>query len=380
MSFRSWLPVLVFLGLLPLGAAADTPPAAGAATPPPAMAPGAPPKSVFEIADDGTATHLQSQLQCPASLDGYTRDELRVYDGIGFDVSCNYRGPQSDVTIYLARHPVAQLAPAFENAKQAIVKRFPDAVPRDTGMALPPGLDWKAASYASRGGAQLDDVLMADVSGWEYEVRATYLGPSVAQAAKVTADLTEQMRQMAGAHLAACAAAPAPARSGQPVNGVPYLGAMALSGIAMAHLGPPPAATPVWCAEGNFTLGQDHPILWRNIAFDGKSGFSERITASDPRVIEVRLDPASGEVAAKQGATMTVYDVLLEDADRIDLVGIFNGRPGPGDVARLIFSGPVHFLIRFDKTANRIEIPSATLGGTGKPAPPPGSPAPQPSP
>ena len=179
------------------------------------------------------------------------------------------------------------------------------------------------------------------------------------------------MLQMAGAHLAACAAAPAPVRSGQPVGGVPYLGAMALSGITMAHLGPPPAAAPVWCAEGNFTLGQDHPILWRNIAFDGKSGFSDRIIGSDPRVIQVRLDPASGEVAAKQGAAMTVYDVLLEDADKIDLVGIYNGRPAPADVAKLVFQRPGAFPdpLRQGRQAHR-HSPSGTLGGGENPAPP----------
>jgi hypothetical protein len=362
---RFGLVALAFLALQPVCVRADTPSAASTAPPQGAATP---PAWVFQIGADGSAIHQQSLLQCPASLDGYTRDDLRVYDGIGFDVSCNYRGPQSDVTIYLTRRPAAMLQAAFDGSKQQIVKRFPDAVPRDAGMALPPGLDWKAASFVSRGGVQFDDTLMANVSGWIYAVRATYAGASMAAAAKVTADLAGRMQQTAGTHLAACAAAPAAVRSGQPVGSVDYLGAMALSGITMARLGPKDAAAPVWCAEGSFTLGQTHPLYWRNIAFDEKAGMAERITGSDAKEIHIRLDPASGEVAAKQGAPMAVYDVLLEDPTQIDLVGIFNGRPAPGDVAKLVFSGPMHFLIRFDKAANRIEIPSSTLGSQGKPA------------
>ena len=66
-------------------------------------------------------------------------------------------------------------------------------------------------------------------------------------------------------------------------------------------------------------------------------------------MILVRLDSASGEVAAKQGAAITVYDVLLDDTDKLDLVGIFNGRPAPADLAKLLFHGPVPFLTRLDK-------------------------------
>ena len=71
----------------------------------------------------------------------------------------------------------------------------------------------------SKGGAQLDDVLMADVSGWEYEVRATYISSSAAQAAKVTADLTAQNAADGGRPSGRLRRRAGPgARSGQPVK------------------------------------------------------------------------------------------------------------------------------------------------------------------
>ena len=140
MAFRSGFANLAFLALLPVAAAAaETPATAPAAAPQPA----APPRSVFEIGNDGGATHLQSLLQCPASLDGYTRDDLRVYDGIGFDVSCNYHGPQSDVTIYLTRRAPALLAPAFRKRQAADRQAFSRCrgARRRHGAAARPGLE-----------------------------------------------------------------------------------------------------------------------------------------------------------------------------------------------------------------------------------------------
>ena len=326
--------------------------------------PAAPPQSIFALAADGGALHQQSQLQCPATLDGYSRHDLRVYDKAGFDVSCDYGGPQSDVTIYLTRRDPAQLPAVFEGARQAILKRFADATARDAAIPLPPGLAWKSAGFVSSKGTQFDDLLLADVSGWEFQVRATYLESSAEATHKLVSDLSALTLRTAGTHLAACAAAPAPARAGQPVGNVDYFMTLVVSGIAMARLAKPPAAEPVWCAEGAFPLGQVNPVFWRNITFDGKSGDADRISSADPRIIEVRLDPASGEVAAKQGTPMDVYDVIVGDADNADLIGIFNGRPSPSDVGKLVFSGQTHVYARFNLATKNIQV------FTGKPKPP----------
>ena len=354
--------VLALLASLSSAGWADTAPAPQSALTPPA-GPVIPPKAIFDIADDGGALHQQSLLQCPANLDGYSRDVLHVYDKAGFDVSCNYRGPQSDVTVYLTRRPPEQLAQDFEGERQAILKRIADAAARDGAVPLPPGLDWKSAGFASNKGVQLDDLLLAEVSGWEFQIRATYLSGSADPTHKMAADITALMLKTAGAHLAACAAAPPPARAGQSVGDVDYATTLALSGITMARLNPIADPAPVWCAEGAFPVGQTNPVLWRNIAFDGKSGDADRVSGSDPRIVEVRLDPASGEVAAKQGATMNIYDVIIGNADSADLIGIFNGRPSPGDLGKLIFGGgQIHVFAHFDRATNKIQI------FTGKPA------------
>ncbi len=335
---------------------ADTPPAPQNSSTPPA-GPAIPPRAIFEIADDGGALHQQSLMQCPANIDGYTRDQLHVYDKAGFDVSCNYRGPQSDITIYLTRRAPALWAQDFEGERQAILKRFADAAPRDGNLPLPPGADWKSAGIVSNKGVQLDDLLLAQLSGWEFQIRATYLAASADAAHKFVGDISALALKTAGAHLAACAAAPPPERAGQPVGDVEYVGTLALSGITMARLNPQPDPTPVWCAEGAFPVGQVNPVYWRNIGFDGKAGDADRIVGSDTRIVEVRLDPASGEVAAKQGATMTIYDVIIGNADSADLVGIFNGRPSPADLAKLVYSGgPIHVFAHYDRATKKIQI------------------------
>jgi hypothetical protein len=163
----------------------------------------------------------------------------------------------------------------------------------------------------------------------------------------------------AGAHLAACAAAPPGERTGQPVGAVAYINALAISGISSARLGPEPSTAPVWCVEGGFSVGEVNPVYWRNIAFDGTSGDADRITGADSRVIEIRLDAAGGEVAAKSGAAMSIYDVILGDADNADLIGIFNGRPSPSDVAKIVFGGPMRPYARFDRANKRIELITA---------------------
>jgi hypothetical protein len=348
--------VTVLFACLSSAGWADTPPAPQNSSTPPA-GPVIPPKAIFEIADDGGALHQQSLMQCPAKLDGYTRDQLHVFDKAGFDVSCNYRGSQSDVTIYLTRRASAQFAQDFEGERQAILKRFADAAARDGAVPLPPGAEWKSAGFASNKGVQLDDLLLTQLSGWEFQIRATYLGGSTDATHKMVEDISALTLKTAGAHLAACAAAPPPERAGQSISDVDYVTTLALSGITMARLNPKPDPTPVWCAEGAFPLGQTNPVLWRNISFDGKVGDADRIVGSDPRIVEIRLDPAGGEVAAKKGATMEIYDVIIGNADSADLVGIFNGRPSPADLAKLVFSGgQIRVFAHFDQATKKLQL------------------------
>jgi hypothetical protein len=49
------------------------------------------PKTVWQVGDNGMALHLQSQLQCPATVGEFHRMQLNVYDPFGLGVSCDYQ-------------------------------------------------------------------------------------------------------------------------------------------------------------------------------------------------------------------------------------------------------------------------------------------------
>jgi hypothetical protein len=116
--------IAVVLGL-ELAAAAPVP---NASDPVPAQTPL--PKTVFQIDNDGTALHLESQLQCPATIGEFHRTRLDLFDPFGVDVGCDYQDVEHDeITLYIALRPGQELGKQFDSAKAALVQRLPAATP-----------------------------------------------------------------------------------------------------------------------------------------------------------------------------------------------------------------------------------------------------------
>jgi hypothetical protein len=78
----------------------------------------------FIDATDGSKSQAVLGLDCPARLEGFQLGSTYVYNPDGTDVSCNYAGPEGNMTVYLSRYPDSSLSQEFQAAVQAIESRF----------------------------------------------------------------------------------------------------------------------------------------------------------------------------------------------------------------------------------------------------------------
>lgn len=300
-----------------------------------------PPKSVWDIDTDGSATHLQSGMVCPHASGDFIRTTVIMYDRFGFDVSCGYNNKSAAITLYLTRRDPAALDTDFQSEKQQVVVKTPSAVSNDGALAFSSDLDWKKAGFNERDGTVRSDLWLTSLSGWEFQIRATYPAGGAAPVAAALTDLSAGIEKSAGAHLAACTASPAAQRGGaQKIVDDTMLLKLSLSGaMGAVAAGNSPAN---WCAEGAFQVGPTPFILWRNISATGKVNFSDRITpVLGGMTIFVMPDQAGDEMLAKStpGATSDIYDVVVDRGDTFALAGIFNGHPQPRDFANLMAVG-----------------------------------------
>jgi hypothetical protein len=325
------------------GAPAAPVPSLASAQPPQAASPApaldtAPPRTVWDTDLDGSAIHKLTDMVCPSASGALKRNQLVMYDKVGFDVSCNYRTAGADITIFLTMRDPSLLQRAFDSAKQAVTTHTPGAVPRSGTLAAPAGLAWLQAAYDEQGGAVRTDVLFAQLSGWEYEIRATFRPENEAMVTAAIADLTDAVRRSAGTHLAACAAA------GRAVDGtgsrnrnLDTLQTLSMAAAAITKLTvttPTPGA--VWCADTGFGIGPGDYVWWRNItpANDGPVDRITSIKGDVGRTIFVVRVGAAGSVDGN-----TTYAVVVDDAQSTKIAGIFNGQPSFKDITGLVLQG-----------------------------------------
>jgi hypothetical protein len=335
------------------------PPAASPSSSPPPSLNTSPPKSVWDIDMDGSATHLQSGLVCPHASGDFIRVDVIMYDRLGFDVSCGYNGRAAAITLYLTRRDPSRLDADFQDEKQQVVSKTPSAAPNDGALLFSSNLDWKSAGFSERNGALRSDLWLASLSGWEFQIRATYAANDTARVAAALVDLSADVEKSAGAHLAACAASPQAQRGGaQKVVDDAALLKLSLSGaMGAVAAGNNPAN---WCADGAFQVGPTPFILWRNIGAPGKVNFADRITpVLGGTTIFVMADEAGNEMLAKSapGSTSDIYDVVVDRGDVFALAGIFNGHPAPRDFASLMVVGGAYGIFSTaGKTDKKISI------------------------
>jgi hypothetical protein len=352
-----------FLLILVPSAGADpegAPPAAPPSSSPPPSLNTSPPKSVWDIDMDGSATHLQSGLVCPHASGDFIRVGAIMYDRLGFDVSCGYNGKAAAITLYLTRRDPSRLDADFQDEKQQVVSKTPSAVPNDGVLSFSSDLDWKKAGFNERDGMVRSDLWLTSLSGWEFQIRATYAANDTARVAAALADLSADVEKSAGVHLAACAASPPPQRGGaQKVADQAALMNLTVAGsMEIAVAGKNTDAN--WCADNAFQVGPSPFILWHNIAAVGKVSFNDRITSIlGGATIFVLADKAGDEMMLKTapGSSADIYDVVVDQGDAFALAGIYNGHPLPRDFAGLMApGGSFGVFSKIGKTDKKVDI------------------------
>lgn len=168
------------------------------ATPPPGTGPGLPSTSAtpqnesFRDQADGGALHPASGFTCPATIDGFKRDRLTVYDAAqgGRDVSCGYGSPTATATLYLTRLPAQyELSRVFdiyvEQAKTHTpsVGEAADPYPASEGGPRRRGKFWRDQKNRNEG------LWLMQIGPWFAKIRVTYPDGDAATIRKLAADL-----------------------------------------------------------------------------------------------------------------------------------------------------------------------------------------------
>jgi len=293
-----------------------------------------PPNSVFELDQNRDAIHRQTGLVCPVSFAGWPRVGMVMFDKVGLDVSCSYRGSAGLISIYLTRVDPAGLNSDFESSKQSLLQVMRDAVPDDKSADGPSGFTWLKAGYSTQNGAVHSDVLLAQVSGWELKFRATYNTAAMAEVNTALAALGAGVARTAAPNLAACAAAPLPARNGKLLQSPPSetIMAAALGTPVMTAL---PAITgndPIWCVEQGLNIGGAFYLYWRNIA--AAALVMERITpVLDGPVVYI------SKLGLKD--TAQTYYAWIDGPEEVGILEFFEGRPALNQLpARMLGNKP----------------------------------------
>jgi hypothetical protein len=106
-------------------------------------------------------------------------------------------------------------------------------------------------------------------------------------------------------------------------------------------------------------MGERPYVFWRNIG-QADAGPVDRITPiGDGAPVIIRFDALATAAANKDdpGAHHAIYETVLEDSGKIELVGISDGRPSSEQVAASTLSRPsIPVLARINKQDHKISI------------------------
>ncbi|HEX4303584.1 MAG TPA: hypothetical protein VHZ78_12385 [Rhizomicrobium sp.] len=323
-------------------------------------------KSIWRAESDGSFTHLMSGLQCPAKIGDYAVAKPVTFDHVGLDVSCDYTNAVgTEVTLYLTRRNGQPIGDDLAKANAELRQFHPDLtlLPDSGEGALSDDPLWKRTLYAGNKNTLHSGIWMRDLSGWTMEFRASYVPGISGDAVALMETLSKQALATAGAHLAACDAAPPVTRGGTIVND----DAMMMEFVLIAGAGdditgakPEPEN---WCVERPATdLGPT--LFWRNIGGDGHVGDVDRLTIAGrdpPQTLLIESEPLLGLVAdadKKSDAPPSYVATLVQGPHQL-IVAVFRGRPSAEDafnLARDVLTGKRKPLAERDAGTKKITI------------------------
>jgi hypothetical protein len=326
------------------------------------------PESIWHI-EGGNGVHAQSTLVCPASVDDFQRNQLFPFDNFGLDVGCNFDAQGTGrITLYLTRRGARELAQDFEDAKTALQQNMPDAQPVAGAPPVPTGQSFTSAVYTRADGARTG-LWVADVHGWTFKFRATYVADREPRVVAAMTTLTEKLNETAAKHLGSCAAAPPAQRRGTTITDRDKNSKLAIVAVVLFGADEPAApgaAKDHWCAEDPIGDREIPMLFWRNIASDGST---DRITlmtvgpppalfSADNPLLPTVLDDGSGQI----------YQLTGSQGDVSYVFAFFNGRPASATLSPMvkeIFLGKRKPLAAYDTKTNSIII-SVDAGKPGE--------------
>lgn len=303
------------------------------------------PQSIWQVAPDGTATHLQSTLVCPPELGDFHQGKLITYDNAGFDVSCGFVARDGWITVYLTRLGPNRLDDVFADGKRQIVEHTPDAtaLPDAEQKIFDSNFNFLHLTYTQQNGAMWSGIWMTEISGWMFEFRATYRPEAQQKMFDAMAELTRRVAETAAKHLAICAKAAPVVRDGVAVTDKDVLQkAMMMAtlfGAVRSEADKKEIQKPVhWCAERN--IGPAPGVFWHAVYDDGSDALADRITpesVDDP----VALMSAPNLMAAllsdgKEANNGPQWFVSLKVGNKTWFFAIYQSRPSVEALAQIL--------------------------------------------
>lgn len=303
------------------------------------------PQSIWHVAPDGTATHLQTTLVCPSELGDFHQGKLTVYDNAGFDVSCGFVTREGWITVYLTRLGDNRLADVFADGQKQIVEHTPDAValPDIQQKTFDSNFNFRHLIYTQQKGAMRSGIWMAEFSGWMFEFRATYRPDAQPKMFDEMAELTRRTAETAAKHLAICTKAAPVVRDGVAVtdkDAIQKAMVMAtLLGAVATEADKKVIQKPVhWCAER--FIGPSPGVFWHAVYDDGSDALADRITpvsVDDPPALMSAPDVMAALLSDdKEANNGPQWFVSLRGGSKTWFFAIYKGRPSVEALAQIL--------------------------------------------
>jgi hypothetical protein len=307
------------------------------------------PQSVWRTSDGDDLVHLQSGLSCPHEYAGLHRTEAKLFDGLGFDVGCNYAAPGVALTVYIFRRPANTVAAAMAQAKDEYLTLGADRhpTPISEGSVGDGGLTWSTALYAEDGNLR-SGIRVAELQDWIVLYRVTYRTSAEAAAGAGMSEMSTLVRTSAGAQLDRCAKSPTPKRDGARITSAKavqdaammtsILGGAMLSAAAdkKAKDDSSPVQEITWCAEAPMQVAPYRMIFWRAVDADGEDADLDRITVASigpAPTLALAADGLAGLIGGNGGPVH--WAATMSGGNGATIYAYFKSRPSSASVAAL---------------------------------------------
>ena len=193
---------------------------------------------------------------------------VMTFDGVGFDVGCNYGGAAGGaVTICLTRRGQQILADEMDRADSELQYTYSDSEKLETPEmpALFAYTPFMSSDYLLTGINAHSGIWLTDYSGWTLKFRATYLAGDWQPAYDAMTELLASA-EPARTHLSNCAQDPEPVRDGRRIEEQPATNTATMIVMALKEMEGAASLDelPIWCAYNAFATDTENFVVWRS--------------------------------------------------------------------------------------------------------------------